>query len=246
MATGAYQSSGTGRRPGRMARILPWVFLLIGLGLLGGASFAAWSEISFRGAAAEADGRVVELRPSTSRDRDGRVSTTYAAVFTFTLPDGRVVRVAPGTSSNPPCCSVGEVVRVRYDPQRPERAQMVGFLSSWLVTLILGALGVVFTGVGFGARALFGSGSKGAGLPWVEVPLAGLRRDSSPFGPRWVVQARWTDPRSGASRLFESEPLTFDPVPQMQQMRAVQVRFDPAKPQGIYEMDLSFLEDPVG
>lgn len=155
MAAGAFR--GSIWNPERLVRVLPWVFLAIGLLLLGGAGFAAWSEVGFRAVAAETDGRVVELRPSTSRDRDGRVSTTYAAVFTFTLPDDRVIRVTPGSSSNPPCCSMGEVVRVRYDPERPERAQIVGFLSSWLVTLILGVLGMVFTGAGFGARLLLGS-----------------------------------------------------------------------------------------
>jgi hypothetical protein len=63
-------------------------------------------------------------------------------------------------------------------------------------------------------------------------------------GPRWVIQARWTDPRSGVARLFESEPLPFDPVPQMRDMTMVQVRFDPSRPDDPYWMDLSFLRAP--
>jgi hypothetical protein len=229
--------------PEQLSRIGPRIFLAIGLVLLGGAGFAAWSEIQFLAVAVETDGRVEELRASTSRDSNRQVSTTYAAVFTFALPDGRVVRAVSRTSSDPPCCEVGEVVRVLYDPERPERAQVADFLSSWLVTLILGTLGVAFTGAGIGAPALLRP--PGANLPWVEVPLVGLRHDRSRFGSRWVVQARWTDPRSGASRLFQSWPLTFDPVPQMQHMQTVRVRFDPKRPQGEYKMDLSFLKEPA-
>jgi len=77
-----------------------------------------------------------------------------------------------------------------------------------------------------------------------SVPLAGLRRIDTPGGPRWILQARWADPRSGVQRLFESEPLPFDPVPQMRQMNAVQVSFDPSMPEGPSWMDLSFLREP--
>lgn len=88
---------------------------------------------------------------------------------------------------------------------------MVGCLSNWLVTLILGALGVAFIGIRFDERALFGSGLKDADLPWVEVPPAGQRRDSAPFGSRWGGRRDGRPPRGGASRLLESEPLTFAP-----------------------------------
>ena len=74
-------------------------------------------------------------------------------------------------------------------------------------------------------------------------PSAGLG-GAAAGANRWMVQARWQDPRSGVQRLFESEPLPFDPVPQMRQMRTVQVQFDPSVPDGPYWMDLSFLEPP--
>jgi hypothetical protein len=77
-----------------------------------------------------------------------------------------------------------------------------------------------------------------------QVPLAGLRRDHGPEGPRWILQARWSDPRSGVQRLFESPPIPFDPVPQMRTMTNVNVTFDPGDPNGAYAMDLSFLVAP--
>ena len=241
-------STRTIRPGGRMARLLPWPLVLLGLGLLAGAGFAAWSELEFRKIAVETDGRVVEMIAHTSRDSDGRSSRTYTPVFTFNLPSGKEVRVEGSVASNPPCCSVGEAVRVRYDPARPERAAMVGFMDSWFLVVLLGGMGAVFTGFGFLARRLVRRRAQAVGaagdLPAFAVPLAGLRREATARGMRWILQARWSDPRGGPPRMFESEPLPFDPVPQMRRMTTVQVQFDPARPDGPYWMDLSFLADP--
>jgi len=247
-----YHRTTTIRTGGRVARLIPWVVLLLGVALLVGAGFAAWSEIRFRGVAVEADARIVEMRRNTSRDRDGNRSETWTPVFAFRGPDGQEVRVRSSVSSNPPCCRVGDVVRVRYDPARPERATMTGFMDTWFPTVLLGGMGAVFLLFGGIAARVFRKGGAAlqaaqaaASAPSYAVPLAGLRREQSGSGPVWILQARWTDPRSGVgARLFESPPLPFDPVPQMRQMTTVQVQFDPSVPDGPYWMDLSFLHDP--
>ncbi|HWT09044.1 MAG TPA: DUF3592 domain-containing protein [Roseomonas sp.] len=262
--------STTARPRGRIARIIPWIVLLIGVALLAGSGYAVWREIEFRRGAVETDGQVVEMIARSSRDRDGRTSRSYTPVFVFTLPDGTKRRVEGGVSSNPPCCTVGETVRVRYRPEAPERAQMTGFMESWFVATLLGGMGLVFTLVGWAVRgfgrggaatpggtimagsALAGDGLMAPGAPVAApahvmtfaVPLVGLRRDHGPAGPAWILQARWSDPRSGVQRLFESMPIPFDPVPQMRSMSAVQVSFDPGDPNGPYMMDLSFLVPP--
>ncbi|MBR0678981.1 DUF3592 domain-containing protein [Roseomonas eburnea] len=234
---------------GRMTRIVSWILLLVGFGLLAGSGFAAWSEIQFRRVAVETDGRVVQMLTRSSRDRDGRSSRTYTPVFAFNLPNGKEVRAEGSVASNPPCCTVGEAVRVRYDPARPERAAMAGFMESWFVATLLGGMGAIFAGFGVLTMRVFGrrgvAAAAVAALPSFAVPLAGLRRELTREGPRWYVQARWQDPRSGVARLFESAPLPFDPVPQMRQMTAVQVQFDPSQPDGPYWMDLSFLAPPA-
>lgn len=242
-----------------MKRILPVIIMALGLALLIGSGFAIRSELKFRDGAIQTDGRVVEMMSRTSRDRDRGTSRTYAPVFTFALPSGKLQRAEGGVWSNPPCCSVGDTIRVRYRPEAPENAQMTGFMESWFVATLLGGMGLVVTLVGWGVRG-FGRGGgvvpaggmMAPGSPIAApanamsfaVPLAGLRRDQGPAGPVWIVQARWSDPRSGVQRLFESMPIPFDPVPQMRSMSAVQVSFDPGDPNGAYMMDMSFLAPP--
>jgi hypothetical protein len=239
----------TSRLSGAASRIIALLLLALGLPLMLGAGYAVWSEIAFRRIAVETDGRVVEMiRELGSSSNSGRRSVTYRPVFVFSPDGGKEVRAEGTFASNPPCCSVGERVRVRYDPARPESAAMVSFVQSWLVAMILGGIGVVFTGIGLAMRRV--GRSPGAAVPAAAqapspmtfaVPLVGLRRDG---GMRWVLQARWADPRSGVQRLFESEPLPFDPVPQMRGMSAVNIAFDPGQPEGPYWMDLTFLREP--
>lgn len=247
----AFGNSGQ-RASARPPRWLGLVFVLVGLGLLAGAGVAAWLEVEFRRQAVETDGRVVAMLSRTgSSSGSGGQSTTYTPVFAFRLPDGKEIRVEAGFSSSPPCCRVGEAIRVRYDPARPDRAQMVSFMSSWFVAALLGGMGAVFTLVGGLAVAFLRSPAspplaQGAERAMVlAVPLVGMRRDAAADGPRWVLQARWADPRSGLQRMFESEPLPFDPVPQMREMTHVQVAFDPSLANGPYRMDLSFLQPPA-
>ncbi len=240
------------RTSSKAAHIIGWFLLLAGVGLLVGAGFAVWSEVEFRRIAVETDGRVVQMLSHSSRSSSGGSSRTYTPVFAFRLPDGKEIRVEGGVSSNPPCCTVGEAVRVRYDPAQPDRAAMTGFMSSWFVATLLGGMGITFTGFGMLAMKVIrrsrmatpaGAVTSPAAMSFT-LPLAGLRREQAGDGPRWILQARWTDPANGTSRLFESEPLPFDPVPQMRQMTTIQVQFDPAAPNGPYRMDTSFLVAP--
>uniref|UniRef100_UPI0018DFB7D5 hypothetical protein n=1 Tax=Roseomonas rosulenta TaxID=2748667 RepID=UPI0018DFB7D5 len=78
----------------------------------------------------------------------------------------------------------------------------------------------------------------------VPVPLAGLRREDTAAGPRWFVQARWSDATGEATRLLESEPLRYDPVPQMKALTSVRVAFEGEPASAPYRMDLSFLRAP--
>lgn len=220
--------------------------LLIGAALLGFAGWAAWAELSFRARAVMTDARIVQMRPSTSRDSDGQMSTVYYPVFDFALPDGRVVRAVGPVGSGRPCCEVGDAVRIRYDPARPQRAAQDSFEDSWLLTTVLGGFGTVMFLAGLLVWRVFKPMPPMPRLPpgsYSRIPstLAGLRTEETPAGRRWIVQARGTVP--GHERLFESEPLPFDPVPQMDGMTEVGVWVE-QRAGGRAVMDLAFLTPP--
>ncbi|MBP0462969.1 DUF3592 domain-containing protein [Roseomonas sp. PWR1] len=264
--TTTFSHMGTRRTPGP-PRWLGWLFLLLGLLFAAGAGGFVWFEMKFRERSVEVEGRIVQMIQRASNSSGGSRSSTWTPVFAFRLPDGKEVRVEASFSSSPPCCAVGDRVTVRYDPADPVDARMAGFMSDWFLITVFGGMAAVFLLLGGlllrfaargGAPVVAGGPAPGAfagqpmstpaaaqagsppGVATFQVPLIGLRRE----GAAYILQARWSDPRSGVARFFESVPIPFDPVPQMRQMDSVAIAFDPSQPDGPYMMDLSFLRAP--
>jgi hypothetical protein len=125
--------------------ILGFVFLSTGPCLLVLSVISLIRTRSFLRRCEEVNGEVVRLEQSTDRDRYGY---TYAPVFSFTTGDGRTYTVTSDVSSNPPGFSVGEAVRVRYDPVNPQDARIHSFFQTWGAAIISGAVGVAFLGIG--------------------------------------------------------------------------------------------------
>jgi len=73
----------------------------------------------------------------------------YAPTFTFSAADGKEYTVTSGVASNPPDFEVGEHVRVRYLPNHPKSAEIDSFWQLWLVSVVCGGLGAVFTTAGY-------------------------------------------------------------------------------------------------
>ena len=128
-------------------RVLPLIFLLVGIGLLVGAAVNVARTRDFLGRAAAAKGEVVALEEEPPTD--AQELPTYRPVVTFTVgPTQRKVRFKSMAHSNPPQYKVGDAVPVLYDPDRPDDARIRSFTSLWLLALILGGLGFVFTALG--------------------------------------------------------------------------------------------------
>jgi hypothetical protein len=120
----------------RIAGVLQWGFLLVGVGLLAGAGLVASRTQAFLAGAESVPGTVVGLRPQRS-DR----GTTYAPVVEFQPASGPLRTFKESTSSNPPAYRLGEAVEVLYDPADPADARLRGLFSLWGGPLILGGIG---------------------------------------------------------------------------------------------------------
>ncbi|MFH8789208.1 DUF3592 domain-containing protein [Streptomyces roseoverticillatus] len=122
--------------------------------LVAGLIFAGMS-VSFLTDAQRARGTVVAL--DWREDHGGGSRTAHAddapaayPVVEFTSADGTLRKFRDSAGSNPPSYEVGEQVEVLYRPGSPEDARIKGFLSLWLMPLIFGGIGLVFTGIGTG------------------------------------------------------------------------------------------------
>jgi len=102
---------------------------------------------SFIRRSAEARGEVIRLEHS--KDRMGTTSyESYALVFSFIAANGKKFTVASDVWSSPADFSIGESVRVLYDPANSEDARIHTFFQTSGTAVITGVAGLGFAVAG--------------------------------------------------------------------------------------------------
>lgn len=214
--------------------ILNFVFLLIGIGLLGGAFYLYRNTSNFIDTSRKAQGTVVALRSG-------------APEVKFRTEQGREIQFTSSVSSKPPSYSVGETVEVIYQPDRPDEAEVNSFMTLWLGVMIVGALGTVFSLIGL--ALVFALGRKSSGDrrlklhgQAIQTDFQGVERDTSysvngrhPF----QVVTQWKNLSTGEIHLFHSDHLWYDPTSHIKTGK-ITVYTERGNP-GKYFMDTSFL-----
>jgi hypothetical protein len=230
----------------RTITIVKYVFALIGAGMLIGAFFIYKSTSSFVQSAATAQGVVVDLLPSRSRDSG---TYTYAPVVDFVDQNGKQIEFSSSTSSNPPSYHKGEKVEVLYDPGRPQHAKIHGFFSLWGGAIIVAGIGAVFFLIGAGIMAVSAFKGRSAeqlratGMP-IETQFQSVELNESlsvngrhPFR----ILTQWQNPSTSNIHVFKSGNVWFDPSEYLKSDR-ITVFIEQGNPKK-YLVDLSFLPE---
>jgi hypothetical protein len=220
------------------------VFAVIGLGLLLGALALGVNTRKFIATAKHAEGTVTELIQKRDSD-DG--SITFTPIVRFETDGGASVSFTSSFSSNPPSYSVGETVGVLYAPDDPNDARINGFGSLWLGPLILGGLGTVFGGIGFGILIVSRLNKKKR--EWlmaygteIQAEFMSVERNTSlKVNGRspWRIIAQWQNPETQQLHVFNSENVWFDPTKYVT-TKQLKVLLDPKNTKR-YHVDTSFL-----
>jgi len=129
----------------RLRRFFGWVWFAGGAVTVGVAIVFVFTTAIFIHKATETSGRILNLAPVTAPEDDG---VNYAPVFTFTASDGRSYTITSNTSTNPPGFTVGQAVRVLYDPRNPADARLKNSAQLWMVSLICAPLGLSLGALG--------------------------------------------------------------------------------------------------
>jgi len=143
------------QRQGRkMALLFALIFGGIGLLLLGIMAVSAVGAARQMSRELEAPGEVVEVVMRRTRDSEtNQLQEYYYPVVSFTTADGAQMEVQLADGSWPASYEVGDQVTVLYDATRPREARIQSGASTlllWLLPMITGLVGVVFTAVGVG------------------------------------------------------------------------------------------------
>jgi hypothetical protein len=115
--------------------ILLSLFLIAGLGLIGGGVYTAWKTWRFLKRSVVIEGLVMRMEGYRTR----------APVVQFRTGEGEIITFTHPVASKPPAYRTGQVVSVRYQPSRPHEAQINSFWSLWLASLVLLFFGLLTT-----------------------------------------------------------------------------------------------------
>jgi hypothetical protein len=124
------------------------ILLVVGIGLLVLGVHLYRTTNIFLAKALPATGRIVDLAANHSSD-----STTYAPVVEFQV-DGHRYKFKDSISSNPPSYRTGEIVKVLYDPDRPQSARIDRGRWNTAVPLFVCAFGALLCFAGVWAESL--------------------------------------------------------------------------------------------
>lgn len=118
-------------------------------------------------------------------ERSGEDGTTFSPVVQFTTQAGQPASFTERVGRNPPKYQPGDVVKVKYRPEEPEKARIPSFMGLWYLPAFSAFLSLVF--VGTGIVVLMTRSDDVASPPDISVPaqattLPGVVPGASPTG----------------------------------------------------------------
>ncbi len=139
----------------KMPRVVGMIFMGLGIMMLIVVAYLIQSNYEFSKRAISVTGKVIGFTNHESNDDDGGTTTMYTPVFEYDF-NAKTYAYTSSTSSSSPGFDIGENVEILVDPDSPGEVLVNTFQEKWLLPLILGIMGTLFTGLGYMAYRVFG------------------------------------------------------------------------------------------
>lgn len=149
-----------------VGRIGKFAMIPIGFLLLIGAVYSVWSTQTWLSRTAEVEGTVIEM--VRSRDRDD-TSDMFSPKVRFETVEGRRIEFQSNWRTNPPAYRKNQTVTVVYDRDEPQSAAIRGFLSLWMLPMILTFIGSIFFAIGTTMVVLSNKVTRGFHKPMATI-----------------------------------------------------------------------------
>jgi hypothetical protein len=193
-----------------------------------------------------AEGTIIDIAVSTSRDSDNHIRTSRFPIVRFLDQEGHTLEFQSSTSSTN-SITIGRQVNVRYLPGQSGDAKMAdSFSDIWGPTLfcvLAGVFGLILGGPFFwlGIRDELNEKRALSYSMEITVPIKSVFQNTSltvngrsPFR----IEAHWLNPDTQKIHILKSKNLWFDPSEFLQD--TITVKMDPRNPKK-YWMDVSFI-----
>ncbi len=140
---------GSLQKPGmNVGRVVGTLFLSLGGIMLIVVAYLIISNNQFAQRAIPVKGKVIGYESYESSDDDGGSTMMYRPTFSYAFA-GKTYTHQSSTSGSSPSYEIDEEVDVLVDPQDPEEILIDRFWERWFAPMLLGFMGLMFTGVGY-------------------------------------------------------------------------------------------------
>lgn len=138
-----------------VGKLVGGIFMSLGVIMLAIAAYFIVSNYKFSERAITVKGKVVNYDSYLSRDDDGGSTTMYTPTFEYEF-QGKNYTHKSTTSTSSKDYEINELVDVLVDPEEPTEILIDSFWEKWFVSVLLGFLGTLFTGLGSMAFFILG------------------------------------------------------------------------------------------
>ncbi|MCB0489208.1 MAG: DUF3592 domain-containing protein [Cyclobacteriaceae bacterium] len=132
----------------KMPRLVGGLFMTLGSIMLLIVLYIIYSNNQFVKRAIPVMGEVVNYDSYESSNDDGGTTTMFTPTYAYSF-NGREYKYKSTTSSSAQDYSIGDKVEILVDPDDPNSILINDFWERWLLVLVLGFLGTMFSGMGY-------------------------------------------------------------------------------------------------
>jgi len=142
-----------------LGRLVGSIFMSVGAIMLVVVAYLIVSNYQFTQRAKVVTGKVTNYDSYQSYHKDNSGSTTmYTPTFEYTF-NGKIYSHKSTTSSSSKSFDIGESVEILVDPSDPHSILIHDFFDEWFLSILLGIMGTMFTGMGYLAYRILGKTS---------------------------------------------------------------------------------------
>lgn len=140
----------------KMPRLVGGLFMTLGSIMLMIVLYVIYSNNQFVKRAIPVTGEIVNYDSYESSNDDGGSTTMFTPTFAYSF-NGREYKYKSSTSSSAQDYKIGDKVEILVDPNDPNSVLVNDFWERWLLVMILGFLGTMFSGMGYLVYRFLGS-----------------------------------------------------------------------------------------
>jgi hypothetical protein len=201
-------------------------------------------DINFKSRAIPTDATVTGMMHNPFHSR-GTTNYSYAPTVSYISRDGQNRTCDTKSYHYPPAYTVGEKVKVYYDPAKPDYARLGNSLAKSIILLAIGVFSCLLLVIIYMLSVRKGKASKQLTQTGIKIAadIISVANNETPvvMGKRpYIIKCQWQQNQTNTIFYFKSKYIYFNPAEYLGDRKQLDIFIDPNDPKK-YFMDISFL-----